>query len=258
MELIAVVAAVLLLGWWWQRSARRRRAERKAAEHRAAMGYNTGNFVVSDGRLVKRIRSGAATHAEQRRAMGYDVASDVSREWRALLDRSDVLILDTETTGLGNRAEVIEVAVLDTTGAVWCEALVMPEGRIPRDATAVHGLTRAALRAGGARPWPEVHAELLDVLDGAAVVLAWNAAFDRRLLAQTAARHGLNLPRMPWRDLLTDYREHHGEAPAKGRHTLSRAVEREWAHVDGPAHRAEGDCRRVLAVMRAVAGEARR
>ena len=184
--------------------------------------------------------------------------ADVASEWRVLLDRPDVLILDTETTGLGNRAEVIEVAVLDTTGAVRFEALTMPEGRIERDATAVHGLTRRALRAAGARRWPEVHNELAAVLRGAAVVLAWNADFDARLLAQTADRHGLTLPGAPWRDLLADYRAHHGEAPTKGRHSLKRAGGREGAHVDGPAHRAAGDCRRVLAVMRAVTGEARR
>ncbi len=40
----------------------------------------------------------------------------VASGWSALLDREDVLIVDTETIGISNQSEVIEVAVLDTTG----------------------------------------------------------------------------------------------------------------------------------------------
>ena len=174
-------------------------------------------------------------------------------DWRAWLDRPDVLIVDTETNGLGNRAEVVEVAVLDTTGAVRYQSLSLPVGRIPRAVVDIHGLSRKRLKAEGARPWPEVHAEFVAVLDGAAVVLAWNADFDRRLLAQTADRHGLTLPRVPWHDLLADYRAMTGEQPGKGRHTLAAVVRRTGAMVDGPAHRAASDCRAVLAVMRAMA-----
>ena len=40
--------------------------------------------------------------------------------WDELVEREDVLILDTETTGSGERAEIIEIALIDTTrqGAV--------------------------------------------------------------------------------------------------------------------------------------------
>ena len=74
-------------------------------------------------------------------------------------------LLDTETTGLGNRAEVVEAAVLDTTGAVRYEALRLPVGRIPWAASDIHGLTRAKLTAAGARPWLGVHGELAEALD---------------------------------------------------------------------------------------------
>jgi len=170
-----------------------------------------------------------------------------------LLDRADVLIIDTETMGLGERAEVIEVAVLDTTGAVRFEALSMPVGRISTEAAAIHGLTRRRLKAEGARPWPEVHGELSPVLSGANVVIAWNAAFDRRMLDQTAARHGLGFGKLRFRDAMADYRNLRSEWPGKGRHSLAAAARREAI---GPyeAHRALGDCRAVLAVIRAVAG----
>ena len=42
----------------------------------------------------------------------------IAQEWSELLDRQDVLIFDTETTGNGERAELLEIAVIDTTGRV--------------------------------------------------------------------------------------------------------------------------------------------
>ena len=90
--------------------------------------------------------------------------------------------VDVETTGLGERAEVLAVAVIDTTGRVLLDTVSLPQGPIPRGASDVNGLTRAKRRSMGARPWPAVHAELWPLLFGARVALAWNAEFDRRLL----------------------------------------------------------------------------
>lgn len=199
-------------------------------------------------RSRRRRPAGRRRRAVQRRR---PARPDVAGEWRALLGRTDMLIVDTETNGRGDGAEVIEVAVVDTTGQTRFESLALPEGRIRRR---THGLTFARLKAEGARPWPFVHPELAAALDGAKAALAWNSPFDLRILAQTARRHGLDMPALPWRDLLADYRRHTGEAPARGAHTLARAIEREKVPVSAPAHRAGEDCRRTLAVMRAVAG----
>ena len=118
---------------------------------------------------------------------------------RPLLNRPDVLVIDVETTGLGERAEVIAIAVIDTTGRVLLNTVSLPQGRIPTKASDVHGMTRARLRSMGARPWPEVHAELRPLLLGAHIALAWNAEYDCRLLEQTAGRHELTLPPVVWR-----------------------------------------------------------
>ena len=120
-------------------------------------------------------------------------------ELRPLLNRPDVLVVDVETTGFGDRAEVLAVAVIDTTGRVRLDTVSMPQGRIPTDASNVHGLTRPRLRSMDARPWPEVHRELAQLLRGASVVVAWNVEYDRRLLPQTAERHDLTLPSVTWR-----------------------------------------------------------
>ena len=125
--------------------------------------------------------------------------------WARWLDREDVLVVDTETTGRGRDAEALSVAVIDTTGRTRFSEPVMPAGPVPAEATAVHGLTRAKLRAAGARGWPEHHGRVARLMAGAAEVLAYNAAFDRRLLRQTAALYELSLPQARWSCVMLAY-----------------------------------------------------
>ena len=87
-----------------------------------------------------------------------------SRDIPALLDRRDVLVLDTETTGLGSTAEIVEVVAIDTTGALRLSALSLPVGPISQRSWEIHGLSEESLHAMGARPWVEVHPELLSML----------------------------------------------------------------------------------------------
>lgn len=168
-----------------------------------------------------------------------------------------MLILDTETTGLGRESEVIEVALINTRGDELLHRLAMPLGSIPRDASRVHGLTKARLRQLGAVNWKEVHASLTPALDKAALVLVYNAAFDRRLLLQTCARHDLRLPSVAWRCAMNDYaawrRREYGATRGYG---LEQAYRRQCDQPIDQQHRALSDCHMVLALMRAVAGRA--
>lgn len=168
-----------------------------------------------------------------------------------------MLILDTETTGLGRESEVIEVALINTRGEELLHRLALPLGGIPRDASRVHGLTVTRLQELGAVSWQEVHASLAPALDRAALVLVYNAAFDRRLLQQTCARHELRLPAIAWRCAMNDYaawrRREFGATRGYG---LEQACRRECPQTMDQQHRALSDCKMVLALMRAVAGRA--
>ena len=272
MELIELLApwVVVVLGWLWWRRRRARPgngADRQPAIHPPVMRHRTrpherpppDESAGLETWLARRSGDSRAGDPKAARTI-HDMPPDARAArlaargrglWAGLLDRRDVLILETETAGLGERPEVIEVAVLDTTGAVRFEALSMPVGRISAEAAGIHGLTRRRLEADGARPWPEVHAELSPVLSGATVVLAWNAAFDRQVLEQTSARHGFEFGKPRFRDLMADYRNLRGEVRAKGLHSLSAAARREGIG-RYEAYRALGDCRAVLAVMRTV------
>ena len=151
------------------------------------------------------------------------VRESISRQARAWL-AANALILDTETTGLGDDAEVVELAVIDCAGAVLLDTLVRPSGPVPAEAAAIHGITDAML--AGAPTWSEIHARFCDLVEGRQVVI-YSREFDTRVITQTARRYGLPAPQ--GFDLALDgsavhcamqaYAELHGEWSAeKGRY----------------------------------------
>jgi DNA polymerase III epsilon subunit-like protein len=70
--------------------------------------------------------------------------------------------LDTETTGLGDGAEIVELCVLDHAGRVVVDTLVKPRRRIPPEASRLHGITGAMVANAPtwADVWPDVEAAL--------------------------------------------------------------------------------------------------
>lgn len=99
---------------------------------------------------------------------------------RGLLNRSDVVIVDTETTDLHGR--LVEIAAVDTAGRVLLDTLVNPKEHICSEATLVHGITDAAVTAPGVPTFPDLADQLAEALHERTVV-AYNAAYDRDVLA---------------------------------------------------------------------------
>ncbi len=163
-----------------------------------------------------------------------------------------ILVLDTETTGVGASDEVIELAVLDAHGRVLLDTLVRPTCPIDPGAVRVHGLTEALLST--APEWPLVYRELCAMLRRARGVVTYNAPFDRRLLAQTCTRHGLPLPDATWHCAMRRFAEYAGRPTVdswRAYHRLSEALERLGLAHPG-AHRARADaeaCRRLVHAM---------
>ena len=131
--------------------------------------------------------TGASPHNNAATTYTYgDDGMPGARNVRRWLNRGDILILDTETTGLNAAAEVIEIAIVDTTGRLVLSELSMPIGDIPPQASAVNGLNRDVLIHELAREWRDIHDDVADALREASYVIAWNANFDERMLRQTA------------------------------------------------------------------------
>jgi DNA polymerase III epsilon subunit-like protein len=105
----------------------------------------------------------------------------VAEEARLLLERHPVY-LDTETTGMHNAAEVIEIGVVDDEANVLYDSLIRARGKIDPAAVRVHGITPEML-AGAPTwdiAWPQAEAVLRDRRVG-----VYNVEFDLRLMKQT-------------------------------------------------------------------------
>ena len=169
-----------------------------------------------------------------------------------LLERRDVLLVNTVTTGHGPRAEVVDVTVLDTTGELRMNRLVLPVGRIPSEASDTHGLTRDRLREVDAQPWPAVHAELVERLATATLILAYNALRHRQMLMQTADRHGLK--KMPARDWGCLMRKYTGTTAGPGAEWISLADAAARESITPPeTHWALDGARTALELLRIMA-----
>ena len=55
--------------------------------------------------------------------------------------KSDPIYLDTETTGLENTDEIIEIAIVNSEGRVVFESFIKPQKPIPASATAINHIT---------------------------------------------------------------------------------------------------------------------
>jgi len=176
--------------------------------------------------------------------------SGAAASWIGDLMKQDFAVLDTETTGLGRRDEVIEVGVVDASGASLVQTLVWPRsGSVPGAATRVHGLTIDHL--AGAPTWPEVLAELRDALGGRRV-LAWNAPFDERMVQQSSrlwhVRHGLPAFECAMRAYAF------ARGARSGRRKLAAAAAEEGVSDGAQRHRSVDDARLTLAVLKSLAG----
>ncbi|ECT3983886.1 3'-5' exonuclease [Salmonella enterica subsp. houtenae serovar 53:z4,z23:-] len=178
---------------------------------------------------------------------------------------SDYLIIDTETTGLDNNAEVIEIAIINMHGDVLLNSLVKPTCSIPAAVTKINNITDEMV--ADAPLWRDVFPVILNIIDGKKW-LAWNSKFDARLIIQTGVITGYfeDLPASKILDIAAKindsqidakavYDQWYGEFDSKRNHfkrqSLATAAERHNVSVNG-AHRALADCMMVLGVLNAV------
>jgi DNA polymerase-3 subunit epsilon len=170
------------------------------------------------------------------------------------LFEDDFVVLDTETTGLGADAEVVDIGVVDRHSQILLESLVRPRsGRVPPGAARIHGLTMRHLQA--APTWPEVLPSLIRALAGRRV-LAWNAPFDRRMIEQSSRAWDLKPLPIPFECAMHRYALARGVR--SGRYGLERAAVREGVLANRQEHRSVGDARLTLSVLRSVFEKAAR
>ncbi|MBI3958652.1 MAG: 3'-5' exonuclease [Chloroflexi bacterium] len=179
--------------------------------------------------------------------------ASIARAQQILGDRP--LFLDTETTGLDPRAEIVEIALVDHDGSLLLESLVKPTRRIPWDATRVHGISNEMV--ADAPTWAELWPQVQALLAGRRVGI-YNAEFDLRMIQQSHAAHRVSHTAAGSNAfcIMKLYAEFFGERGSYG--------DFRWQSLDKAArqcgidllnsHRAAADARLARAVLAYMAG----
>ena len=95
------------------------------------------------------------------------------------------LFLDTETTGLDNFSEIVEICIVEHDGEILYETLVKPTRQIPFDAVRIHGISDPMVQ--NAPYWIQVWKDVKPILNGRHVGI-YNADFDLRMIRQSNAK----------------------------------------------------------------------
>ncbi|MBU3865555.1 3'-5' exonuclease [Streptomyces sp. 4503] len=213
---------------------------------------------------------------QERREAERQEAEERQRWAAAALVDPDVVVLDTETTGLHAEARIIEIAVLSSRGEVLLDTLLDPGEPVPGDAADIHGITSDLV--AGAPTFSSIAVRLTELLDHKRVLI-YNKWFDVARLGHELTLHYLDRAArdaaeetartgtapddvreqalalagkqaaawldamtfedvmIPYSDWVGDYSEYHGS--------------NRWQPLDG-GHRAAEDCRAVLSCLRAM------
>ena len=180
-----------------------------------------------------------------------------AREWSQRLLDGPLVVFDTETTGLKDDSELIEIACIDKDGSVLMDTLVKPKNPIPSAATAIHGLGDADV--SGASDIMLVLPEIANLWHGKNVT-SYNLQFDYRVLCQSLEIAGFN-----WYPPLADttacimemyasyygvWNRTYGEYDFQ---SLDKALVQCNLEREGGAHRALPDAKAALALLRYMA-----
>ena len=189
----------------------------------------------------------------QERRHARDRAAACRWAWETL-QRTDVVVLDTETTDI-EAALMCQIAIIDLAGAVLLDTLVNPGQPISEGAIFVHGITDAMV--ADAPTFADLVPQMEQLLHDK-TVLAYNADFDAGVIARhTRELWGYTAPtlawnkRISWLDLMEPYAAVVGQW-----HDYYRSYT--WQPLPGGDHTAVGDCRAALDVLKEMASEHQR
>lgn len=170
------------------------------------------------------------------------------------------VILDTETTGLDSDAEIIQLAVIDHTGAVRIDTYIKPVQPINESGRAceVNGISNAMV--ADAPTFPDVWPRLLAVIAGCDVVI-FNADFDRAMLYFQCNRHKLPkdaLKACTWHDAMGWYSQYVGEWSNWWKNYRWQSLDDARHEFDlgfDDSHTALGDCRATMGLIKGLASK---
>ncbi|EPA3020702.1 3'-5' exonuclease [Vibrio cholerae] len=187
------------------------------------------------------------------------------------LNLENAFILDTETTGLDSKSQIVELtAICANSGELIYSSLVRPQGFIPAEATRIHGITNSDV--ADAPTFLDIIYPLSLALRNRTGII-YNADFDSRMFIQSYERN-LQISHLDLRStyfalkhkLLNSqcamnwYAEFWGEFDATNGgyrwQRLTNACKQQNIDVsDLTAHRALADCEMTRRLINAVNGQ---
>lgn len=227
--------------WSWPRRETGSDARRSQSDHprRGKAPGSTGG----DRRKIVSGHTPRISRARRRPTLGRDPQS-----WLSQLFREGFVVIDTETTGLSARDEIIEIAAVDADGQVLFESLVQPRsGRVPAASTRIHGLTFHDVAT--APTWPDVVEQLTTAVAGHRL-FAWNSSFDERMSVQSSRAWGVPHPLPGFECAMRAYAACRGIGSGSLR--LERAAFVEGVALEHQSHRSADDARLTLAVLKCL------
>jgi DNA polymerase-3 subunit epsilon len=164
--------------------------------------------------------------------------------------------LDTETTGIDQNSEIVEICVIDNQGDVIFESLIKPTVAIPYDAVRIHGISDAMV--GDAPRWFELWPDIRSALSGKTVCI-YNADYDVRLIKQTNSIYKIPFQLNPdtrFFCIMKLYAQFYGQWNPSRRSYRWFSLEAAGSHLRIPlpnAHRARDDTLLAKSVLEKIA-----
>jgi DNA polymerase III epsilon subunit family exonuclease len=156
----------------------------------------------------------------------------------------DTVFFDTETTGLGHDAEIIEITILDISGGILFNQLIKPKGPIEEGAIAIHGITNEMV--ANAPSFDHFAPKIQEIFAGKNLV-AHNIEYDKqRLIYEFGRLDNIKLPDVKsWNcTMLMNIHSKYQKRPK-----LIELAEEHGISFEGEAHRSHADtevCRKIL------------
>jgi DNA polymerase III subunit epsilon len=171
-------------------------------------------------------------------------------QWASELIQRNPLILDTETTGFGKQAEVIEMAIVDIAGQILMKTLIKCQDRIQPGASRVHGITDDMLKSSNIPTFPQVLNWIKAHIGNDKELVIYNSEYDLMVLRNTAKRYDLTFPAYRTHCLMLQYSAYVGELGNYGDY-LHQKLDKACSEfgIERASHRALGDAQAARQVL---------
>ena len=177
-----------------------------------------------------------------------DRLSAISVAKEILKNKDNFVILDTETTGLNEYDEIIQLAIIDLNGNILFEKNFYPtkRGTIPPTVSEIHGLTMKSLE--GNRSFAESKKNIELAINNKNII-TYNIEFDKRMYLQTYNLDPENSyypHNSKWYCAMRLYAQYCNQWDSHYGHY-------KWHKLEGGDHTALGDCFATLKLIKEMA-----